>query len=1004
MSNATTTVQIDKHVIQSKIRPPDINARVVLRPRLAIRIRQLAELSGIVWITGSAGSGKTTAAVGAFTETDRPLAWLTLDTTEGAPGRLLLYLQEALARVLPDLPPVATQALAADISHMEAAGLLAEALGRHDVTLVIDEVERIAESESSLATLSAFVRYAPPTTSVILISRRPLRLRLGTSREIGGVGTVGEAQLAFTVDEAAEALRSLGLESTDAQSAVEETGGWVAGVVFDAWHSPRPADGTHGEEGTLDGYLSAEIMGDLSERQRNFLVSTSLLDEVTAPRAEALGQQGASETMLSLQAVHLPLVFARDQFSFRCHRRFREYLQSRLRSSESVGIDPLRSAYGDLLLTEGRYEDAVDLFLDAGELDKAESAAERSVMQILERLDFSVVDRWLAAFRRESIERSEQLTIAELLAANEREAWVTASECADRVLAMIRAREGTPLDPALAVACASAYFFVSRIDDALAVVADAQESAQTEAMRFSICVDLVDDSTSYRDRPPNCGDAIDGLLARVDLAHGRFERLLEPSARLWAANRANRIAALRSLGRLDEALALLGETPIGGWTMTRVHAELMADFNEPEKAWAAVRSGHDLIAKSGSGFKMFDLLLEATLHLRFAGDTKAAAAALDEIDAKPDSGRRLRILEQLDLWRGLIALLEGDAAAAVTHLRRTVALMVEWDRLLFLPTAAVYLAEAEWQLENEDASDEAANLALVAATRQGSNHLLFEALQQFPAVASRRLDAEPGADSAWHKLGRILAAGGRIAGSGLGARAHVREFGEPSIVIDGAQVQAKLTKSIELLACLAAHGGHTTKTELLDALFDSRTDDSARSYLRQALNRLREALPDEAALSIEGDAVSWGGSLTSDSIELRRALQQAAHFRGRPRLEATLDALTVMERGEYLPEARSEWVEERREELRELANDTRHAAAEIAYELGDFTLASDLVQRVLKDDPYREGAWRLSMRLAGEMGDEDRVIARYKACEEALALLGATPASSTRRLLDLLRR
>lgn len=62
--------------------------------------------------------------------------------------------------------------------------------------------------------------------------------------------------------------------------------------------------------------------------------------------------------------------------------------------------------------------------------------------------------------------------------------------------------------------------------------------------------------------------------------------------------------------------------------------------------------------------------------------------------------------------------------------------MTEWDRLFFLPIAGVYLAEACWRLDDEAASDDAADLALAAARRQGSNHLLLQALREFPAAVS----------------------------------------------------------------------------------------------------------------------------------------------------------------------------------------------------------------------------------------------------------------------------
>lgn len=989
-------------VIASKIRTPSPPERVVGRPRLAEHIAELADLHGVVWVTGGAGAGKTTAVAEAVAGFDRPLAWLNLDTSERAAGRLLVYLEAALAQALPNLPPVATAALASDVPHVEAAGMLAEAVAGRALTLVVDEVERIADSDEALETLSNFVRYAPLGLRVVLISRRRVALRLGSVRGVGGIARVDESQLAFTVEEAEAALDRLGFDPDIARSAVEATGGWVAGVLFDGWRAPGN-DGGNGEAASaLSSYFSSEIMAELTGRQQDFLVATSVLGTVTPERAEALGEIGATDVLRALRARHLPVSFAGDELTMRCHRQFREYLQEQLREGTRRDIRAIQSAHGQLLVSEGRHEDAVDVLLDAGALEAAEEAAAVAAEAVLRRQDFSVVERWLRSLRREAIDQSEPLTVAEMLLGIEREEFVRAAECADRLLAD---HGETFLDPELAVPIASSFFQTGRLDDALGVIDRAPETPQTRALRFSLRVDVVDDPTHYRERPPDSGHAVDGLLARVDLAHGRFDRLLEPASKAWAANHSSRAGALRALGRLDEALELCRNPAYKGWTFRRIHVEILADLNQREEAWDALHAGHEIAERSGWGFQMFGLLLEAVLSLRFERDTAQAEAALARVEREPTALRRMRIVEQLHLWRGLIGLLDDNSEAAAQQLRTAVEFMVASDRLLFLPTAAVYLAEAEWRLEQETAADQAADLALATAQRQGSNHLLLQALREFPAVASRRLDAEPGADSPWHEIGRTLMAGSLTPSGRLIARTHLVEFGAPRLSVDGADVEIKLSKSIELMAYLASHGHRATKSELLEQMFDGRTDDSTRSYLRQALNRLRQALPADAPLTVEGDHVAWsGGTLTSESMELASAVRQAAELRGRSRLEATLTALAPYELGEYLPEAASEWVEERRAELRELANDARHAAAEAAFELGDYQQADELARRVLENDPDRETVWRLSMRIAGAMGSDDRVIARYRGCERALAQFGARPAASTRELLDRLRR
>jgi ATP/maltotriose-dependent transcriptional regulator MalT len=98
---------------------------------------------------------------------ERPVAWLTLDATDAAPGRLVTYLEAALTRCAPQVRGVGTGALARRIAHAEAAGLLAEAVGTSPVLLVIDELERLAEAPEALAALGGLLRYAPPSMRIV---------------------------------------------------------------------------------------------------------------------------------------------------------------------------------------------------------------------------------------------------------------------------------------------------------------------------------------------------------------------------------------------------------------------------------------------------------------------------------------------------------------------------------------------------------------------------------------------------------------------------------------------------------------------------------------------------------------------------------------------------------------------------------------------------------------------------------------------------------------------
>jgi DNA-binding SARP family transcriptional activator len=406
-------------------------------------------------------------------------------------------------------------------------------------------------------------------------------------------------------------------------------------------------------------------------------------------------------------------------------------------------------------------------------------------------------------------------------------------------------------------------------------------------------------------------------------------------------------------------------------------------------------------------FDLLNRLTEAQLELRLNGDPAAARRVLTDAAEHPAGRRYAFIHEQLHTWLGLALLLERDDEAARTALDTAVAGMLGGDRILLLPAALVYLAEASWRLGDEDGADRATALALTTAEAQGSNHILLKALSEFPAVLSRRLDLERTADSPWHELGRALMLRGVQLGDVVGASVHLVEFGRVRIIVNGEEARPRIKKSYELLAFLAYRRGHEpTKAELLEALFEGRVDESAASYLRQASLRLRKAVPDvlEAEPGPGRMRLGTRRRVTAESERFEGLLHQAAGLRGEDRLRVLLEALDIVDRGDYLPGVFSPWVEERRRQLASEAQDARLEAAEIAFTADRYRQASRLVHEVLQVDPFREAAWRLEMRIAAAHGDQDKVITAFRECERALAELGARPAESTVRLLNDLRR
>src|SRR5262249_24619795 len=161
------------------------------------------------------------------------------------------------------------------------------------------DLERLHGSPAAWEVIGSVVRYCPPSMRLIMISRRALGASVLSPALGAELARVGDAELAFTVAEAGVALQGLGRSGDDAQAAVQAAGGWVIGVLFDAWGAADHAAGAGGGTDALQGYVGAHILDQLDTSDREFLISTAVLPEVSVESAAALGIDAAAGRMAS---------------------------------------------------------------------------------------------------------------------------------------------------------------------------------------------------------------------------------------------------------------------------------------------------------------------------------------------------------------------------------------------------------------------------------------------------------------------------------------------------------------------------------------------------------------------------------------------------------------------------------------------------------------------------------------------------------------------------------
>ncbi|MFF4898137.1 BTAD domain-containing putative transcriptional regulator [Streptomyces sp. NPDC001068] len=987
--------------------PPPLPGHLVPRPRLAARIHASLERRPVLVVAAAAGSGKTTAVAQAVRELTGPVAWVSIPRAPRCGGTLARVLAAAVRPWAPDAVTMSAGTPGRELALPTPGTVLAGTPGGTGLVLVVDGVDRTRGSTGAQRMLGALVEGLPAGPRLVLISRTDLPTDLGGLGDVQRVGFLEDRDLAFDVAEAEEALRRMGRDD-DARRSVGAMRGWISGVIHDWWGEDPSASAAQHDR------LAADLLRELTSAESTLLVRTSLIEgAVTAEQANALGLASPDRTMAVLRGRSLPLSWSPDRRGMVALPRFRDFLRREAACLDDDCLRELRQGYARLLQGSGRHEDAVAELLMCGETDSARHAAERVLPDVLGRLDLATAQSWLDRMRPAPRPLAPNLATAGLRVAFGLEQCWRGAQLADHHGRLwwtgLGRRPGGAEDLALLAWC---LWHVGRLDETRDIL-DVMPAGLPRDIVAALLA-LADDgtvrlTTDHLHRAPG---PLEAMVMRIAYMAGQLRQLQDASVPgPWRRSSGIpwTVAALRAGGRISEAEEAYGssaEGPRPAWLEAIDAAELMADLGHRDEAWAALLAGRDRIAATGSRvYEMLSLLLEAKLALRLDHDLPRAARALAEAERR--GGARYAFIRELaGTWRGLELLSAGREAEALPHLAAAVAGMSAGGRRLELPSAAVYLSEALWRTGDEDGADEAADLAVRVADGQGSRHLLLQALEDMPSVAARRADAEPAHGSRWHEL--VSALSTPVPGAG-GDRILLRieDFGPVRLVAEGREIHPRLAKSVELLAYLTSRPQAGARRQaLLEALFPGRSDATGRSYLRQAVYRLREVLPDGLTLHQEGDVyrLSPASAVASSSGTFRRLLAEAARQDGEHRWDTLRGALALAERGSYFDSVSTHWLDARRAELDGALTQARVDAASVALHVGRVRDARRLARLVLDADPYREQAWRLALHAAEAVGDDDELLDLYRGYLRVMNELGVPPSADLKRLVDRLRR
>jgi LuxR family transcriptional regulator, maltose regulon positive regulatory protein len=408
----------------TKFRAPRIRKDAVPRPALLERLAECVEHFPVTLICAPGGFGKTTllAQYAARTSGGSALVWVTLDEDDNERHRLFAALLRALEPLSLAWETAPAELLAhsagTDSQCRAALAALVNALCTAPVSrivMVLDDLHRIERAEV-LALLESLIERLPDHVGLVLGTRMEPALPLARWRAHGELAEFVPWDLQFSEAETC-ALANLrlgrSLEPQQVRHIWQRMHGWAVGLTVALQAFGRvPVEGTApayiNSDRHLFAYLAQEILGDLPQHVRDFLLECSVLFELSPNACGAVTGREDAQEMLGLLYRRNLFVTATDESVpvLRFHDLFREFLESELERCHPEKVRELHERAGRVETSLAR---AIAHFVHAESWQEAMRLIAINGEAMLSEGDHVVLEQWLDQIPREMRRQSPRL-------------------------------------------------------------------------------------------------------------------------------------------------------------------------------------------------------------------------------------------------------------------------------------------------------------------------------------------------------------------------------------------------------------------------------------------------------------------------------------------------------------------------------------------------------------------------------------------------------------------
>ena len=375
--------------IQTKLFIPPLRSKLVQRKRLIEKLNRGANRK-LTLISAPAGFGKTTLLSEWISDSEIPVAWISLDKGDNDPVQFIHYLVGALQSIdvtigeaalttlrSPQQPPI--ESIIADLIR-DIANI------RNDCVLVLDDYHAI-DTEQIHNIFESMLDYLPAQMRLVIATRVDPPLPLTRMRVRNQLNELRTADLCFTYDEASQFLKrvmNLGISGHDISVLESRTEGWIAGLQLAALSMQGRKD-IHefiktfaGDDRHVIDYLAEEVLNLQSGQVQKFLLQTSILNRLSGSLCDFItGQENGQEMLVDLEKSNLFILpLDNKRRLYRYHHLFADLLRQQLHYKHGELVFELHIRASRWYENNNMKKDAIDHALAARDFDRAASLIE----------------------------------------------------------------------------------------------------------------------------------------------------------------------------------------------------------------------------------------------------------------------------------------------------------------------------------------------------------------------------------------------------------------------------------------------------------------------------------------------------------------------------------------------------------------------------------------------------------------------------------------------------